>query len=247
MPAWLKRMAIRIAVLLPIAVLVFEARHYMRGVHPQLSSNAQRVTIIEPPRPQPREKPVPQPEQPTAEAKPSPTTEAFAKFEDYAVGEGSQREGSAAGARDDTLGLDTEGKAGSDSFGLVGKRGGQDITTLGSATIGGSGSGSGGGGQGGQGGAMAKYAGYATMLKNVVTTELNRHPNLRVANYDAVVMIWIGADGRINRVSLARSTGVPKMDEDIRRALTAAPALSLPPPSEMPQPVDLIIVSKGAS
>jgi hypothetical protein len=240
MSPWLKRMLARLAVLLPLAALVFQARHYVLNARSHGHSNVQRVTLLNQPKPEPPKRPAPQPEtrQPEPEQKPTDTKQPFLKFDDYAPGDDRP-----PGPRDDMLGLDADGGPGSDSFGLVGKRGGQDITMIGSAPIGGPG---GPHGQG-RGGPMAKYAGYATMVKDAVTAELNSHDTLRTANYDAIVMVWVDADGRIKRVSLVKTTGIAKMDEDIRRALATAPRLSLPPPADMPQPIDLRIVSKRAS
>ena len=236
MPPWLKRMLVRAAVLAPVALLVFEARHYVLRMRPHDRSNVQRVTILNQPKPEPQKKPEPEP--PAAEQKPADINQPFQKFDDYAPGDDAPK-----GPRDDLLGVDTQGTAGSDSFGLVGKPGGQDITTIGSAPIGG---GDGGQHGHGHGGAMAKFAGYATMLRDEVTADLNSHNELRVANYDAVVMVWVDQDGHIRRVSLSKSTGMAKMDEDIRQALASAPKISAPPPSDMPQPIDLRIQSTGA-
>lgn len=245
-----KRMMIRAAVLLSIAALVYEARHYVLSVHPQAGANVQRVTLLDQPKPVP---PTPPPaEVKPQEPSPSDVKPQFFKFDDYGPGDNSPpapqnqrtRGAGPAGPSDDLLGLDTEGGAGSDSFGLVGKRGGQDITTIGSASFGG---GPGGPRGQGQGGPMAKYAGYAAMLKDAITEELNSHANLRVANYDAIVMVWLDPDGRIKRVSLSKSTGIVKMDEDLHSALVMTPKLIQPPPPDMPQPIDLRILSQGAT
>lgn len=84
-------------------------------------------------------------------------------------------------------------------------------------------------------------------MADLVKSELNRRAELRVANYDTVLMLWVGSDGRIRRVSTAKSTGIAKMDQGIRDALTAAPATATPPPPDMPQPVHLKITSTGAT
>jgi len=184
MPGSPIRMLIRGAVPLAIAGFVYEARHYVLSVHPNAHSGVQRVTLLNQPGPEPPRKPPPEPEakQPATLQKPDDTNHPFRKFEDCGP-ENDQP----VGPRDDNLGVDAEGGPGSDSFGLVGKRGGQDITTIGSAPIGG---GSGPRGRG-QNGAMAKFAGYATLVKETVTTELNSHDTLKVARYEAIVMVWI--------------------------------------------------------
>lgn len=236
MPEWVKRNLVRLAVLVPLAVVFILVRNYVTHVRPEGHVSTQRVTLMNQPKAEAPKPPPPEPKEVVREPKPQDPSQPFQKFEDYGPGDDSPQ-----GPRDDNLGLDTEGAGSGDSYGLVGKRGAQDITTLGPATVGGQGP------QGrGHGGAMAKFAGYATMVKNSMASELNRHDSLRTANYDAVVMVWIDEDGRIKRIKLAKSTGIAKMDEDLREALSGMPALSLPPPSEMPQPIDLRIVSKGA-
>lgn len=246
MPAWLKRNTFRLIALAIVAGLVLEARHALMGIHPANRSTVQRVTLLNPRSEPPRRPPAPEVKPPPMEqprpAEPRPElSQPFQKFEDFAPGgdEGPP------GPRDDLLGLDTEGAGAGDSFGLVGKRGGQDITSLGNAA--GHGGTGGGGGHGtGHGGAMARFAPYAISLKDLMASELNRHGNLRSANYDAIVAVWIDPDGRIKRVVVTKSTGMPQIDEEIHRVLATAPILTRPPPEDMPQPVDLRIVSRGA-
>jgi len=92
---------------------------------------------------------------------------------------------------------------------------------------------------------MAEFADYAVMLRDHVLAEIDNHFELRVGNYDAVIKVWIDADGRVQRVTVSKSTGIVKMDEGIRRAVAAVQPLPLPPPVEMPQPINLRIVSKA--
>ncbi len=245
--ARLKQVSFHLLSLVVIVALVLAARHYMLNLQPPRSS-VQRVTLLNPEQPKrpppPAEVKAPEPQQAAPQA---PEPPQFYKYDEYAAGgDSGPGNGKATGPSSDLLGLDTTGGAGSDSYGLVGKRGGQDITTLGpTPTTLGSGGGGGGGGHG-QGGAMAKFAGYATMLKDLLTAELNRHDNLRVENYDAIIQVWVDADGRIKRIGLAKSTGMAKMDADLRAALAATPPLSTSPPADMPQPINLRITSQGA-
>jgi TonB family protein len=68
---------------------------------------------------------------------------------------------------------------------------------------------------------------------------------LRGGGYRAVVRIWLGGDGRVQKVDLAGSTGDADLDGNIRNAL-AGITLTQPPPQDMPQPVRLRISSRGA-
>lgn len=245
----MKRFLFRGLALLAVVALVLGARHYVLGVRPHGRNEAQHVALISP-RPEPPRRPVepepkPKEEQVAAEPQPNLTTE-FYKFDDYAPADTPPSPGNAGGLRDDNLGVDAAGRGGPDAFGLVGKRGGRDITMLGSATVG-PGSGGGGGSGHGTGGPMAKFAAYGMMLKDFLTTELNKHNDLRTANYEVVVAIVITHDGRITRTGIEKSTGVPKMDEAVRAALAGSPAMAMFPPTDLPQPVHIKISSGGAT
>jgi periplasmic protein TonB len=129
------RNLVRLLVALVVAVLVFEARRYVLGVHPHGRTEVQHVALVNP-RPEPPRRP-PEPEkQPketeTAVAEPQPniSTEFF-KFDDYAPADTPPAPGSGPGGlHDDMLGVDALGKGGADSYGIIGKRGGRDITAL---------------------------------------------------------------------------------------------------------------------
>ncbi len=121
------------------------------------------------------------------------------------------------------LGVDAEGTAGGDSFGLVGNAGGRDLV----------GSGSG------------PFVYYAGMVKDLVTDALSNVDRVRRSKYSVNVRVWIAGDGTISRAALAQSTGNPELDSAIEKALTHAGRVREPPPIEMPQPITLRIVSRG--
>jgi protein TonB len=248
MLTFVKRNLFRMLSLALVVALVFGARRYLLGVHPVRPGEVQRVTLVSP-RPEPPRPPEPDPkpaEPAEAEQQPNATRE-FYKFDDYAWADASPPSpGSPGGLSDDRLGLDATGRGGPDSYGLVGKRGGKDIITLGSATVG-VGDGSGGGLFGhGQGGPMAKFAGYAATLQDFIRAELERHSDIRTLDYELEVIVFIGHDGRITRAAIDKSTGIPRMDGAIRQIIAAAPAMPATPPPDMPQPVHLHIASRGA-
>lgn len=135
------------------------------------------------------------------------------------------------------LGLDAQGGAGGDAFGLVGRPGGRDITTIGKD----------GGPGGGVGGASRlQFAFYTNQLQQRVHEEISRHQKLRDGDYRAVVLVWIGRDGRIQRAEVRGTSGDANRDRLIQTALTDMPPLREPPPENMPQPVQLRITSRGA-
>jgi protein TonB len=120
------------------------------------------------------------------------------------------------------LGLDADGVAGADAFGLVGRRGGRDL-------IGGDGA----------------YRWYAGRVKDEILEFLSRRDEVRSASYSIVVSIWIGEDGRLGRYQLASSTGDVHLDETLSGALNELGRFAEAPPSGMPQPVRLRIVSRA--
>lgn len=121
------------------------------------------------------------------------------------------------------LGLDAEGTAGGDSFGLAARQGGSDIT--------------------GTGGAV--FAWYTGKLKSAVSDRLSADEKLRGKKYSVGVRIWIEADGRIKDVRVVNGTGSREIDSAIAADLVAMGRLSESPPLEMPQPVNLQIVSRS--
>ena len=119
------------------------------------------------------------------------------------------------------LGLDAKGGAGSDAFGLAARPGGQDIT--------------------GEGGSA--FAWYAGLLKDQILSQLGAQPLARSASYEVVVSVWVGNDGTVQRVEIAKTSGDAQRDRSIETALSRMGRLSQPPPADMPEPITLRIVS----
>jgi len=120
------------------------------------------------------------------------------------------------------LGLDADGVAGSDAFGLVGRRGGNDL-------IGGDG----------------RYRSYANRVKDAVLDYLTSRDDIRKESYSIVVRVWIGADGRVGRYEIVGSSGDHKLDEALQGALASMTDVGGAPPDGMPQPVRLRIKSRA--
>lgn len=122
------------------------------------------------------------------------------------------------------LGVDAEGGAGSDAFGLVGNKGGRDLL----------------------GGGRMGFAFYTNGLQRFLQDELAKNRKLRGADYRVVVRLWLARDGAVQRVELAGSSGNPEVDAQVRAALGALAAVKEAPPESMPQPVKLRISNRGA-
>jgi hypothetical protein len=158
------------------------------------------------------------------------------------------------------LGLDAVGGAGSDGFGLVGKKGGRDITTLGKETSG-DGSGQGGGSTekavkgaakigGGidQTALLRKYASYTQFVQEEIRKTLRKRLDgengIAKGRYEAVVRIVMNKDGAILNSWVVGSSGNQKLDEVLKESIGIT-RISETPPSGMPLDMNLKITSQG--
>ena len=121
------------------------------------------------------------------------------------------------------LGLDAEGTAGGDAFGLVGNKGGRELIA--------------------QGGSA--YVWYAGLVKNQILEQLNTEKQAHRGEYSLMVRVWVRSDGSIDRVRVIEGSGNRERDQAIEAALTRMGRLSQAPPADMPEPISLRIVSRG--
>ncbi len=93
------------------------------------------------------------------------------------------------------------------------------------------------------GGNGSRFSGYLGGLQKNIRDELGRNEKLRKGEYKAVVAIWIGRDGSVERVELLGSSGEPDVDAAMKKVLNSIRQFE-EPPSDMPQPVKLRISSR---
>jgi protein TonB len=210
----LRNVSVVLVSVLALALLGFGGWRLAKDAGAPTKRVVQQISLVKPPLPP---KPPPEPERPKEEVK-----------EQIKQPEPEKAKDEAPPA--ETLGLDAKGGAGGDSFGLVGRPGGRDITTLG-----GEGSGSGTG--------RMNTAFYANQLQGQLQEALNRNDRLRAAEYRALVHLWLGADGSVAKVELAGSTGDADLDRRLRAAIEDAKRLR-PPPEGLAQPVRLELVAR---
>ncbi len=184
---------------LMIAGFVWFVHTMMAGKTKKAQRQVQIVQIIKPPPPPPEKTEEPLPKD---EPEPAPTDEP---------------------APQEQLGLDAEGAAGGDAFGLAARKGGSDL-------VGGSGN--------------AAFAWYTNRLKDAVVERLSADSKIGSKKFSVSVRVWIESDGRIREVKLVSTTGNRELDQRIEASLTALTRMSDAPPLEMPQPVSLKIVSR---
>jgi TonB family protein len=121
------------------------------------------------------------------------------------------------------LGLDAEGSAGGDEFGLAARKGGRDLLASGGSA----------------------YAWYAGLLKEEILGQLSAEKHARAGDYTVIVRVWVRNDGTVDRVRIAQSSGSHERDQAIEAALSRITRLSQAPPADMPEPISLRIVSRG--
>jgi periplasmic protein TonB len=124
---------------------------------------------------------------------------------------------------DQPLGVDADGSAGGDAFGLAARRGGSDL-------IGGSGS--------------APFAWYTNRLTDAVRERLSNSACAKSVKGSLSIQVLLEPDGRVKQIKLASSTGNRQFDACIDSALTSITRMSDPLPVGMPEQVNLKIVSR---
>jgi periplasmic protein TonB len=121
------------------------------------------------------------------------------------------------------LGLDADGTAGGDAFGLLGNKGGRDLLASGGSA----------------------YVWYAGLLKNQILEQLNTDKQAHRGEYSVMVRVWVRSDGSIDHVRIVEGSGNRERDSAIESALMHMSRLAQAPPADMPEPISLRIVSRG--
>lgn len=200
------------AIVVGFGIGVYAIVSSLGGTAPPPQPKVQQISIVQPPPPPPpppemEEPPPPEPEQEVDVPEPEPEPVAQDESNEPPPGE--------------DLGLDAEGVAGADGFGLRAKKGGRGLI--------------------GGGDANRWYAG-------VVQTDLQRMlseiDELRRGRYTVVVRIWVDEDGRLTKTEVVGTSGNSDRDRAIERALESGARLSQSPPEDMPQPIKLRISSR---
>jgi len=201
-------------ILLAVTVLIVRAISNMEDKPEKKERTIQKITLTKPPPPPPPPPKVEKPPEPQMEEKveqePEPEPEEMPDVAD-APPPGD-------------LGLDAEGSAGSDGFGLAARKGGKGLL---------------GGGGGGD-----PNAWYGGIIKNDILDILSEHEELRIKGYTAIVKLWVEADGTISRFELAKGSNDSEIDELINQLLTKYKKVNEPLPVGMEQPIKLRITSK---
>jgi protein TonB len=186
---------------------------FVRFVHTMMGAKTGKTTrqvqivqVIRPPPPPPPDQPPPPPEklpQPLPKDVPEPPPEQPDQ------------------APDQPLGVDADGSAGGDAFGLAARRGGADL-------IGGTGS--------------APFAWYTNRMRDAIKDRLAAAPCTRSAKGSVSTRVVLAADGRVKQIKLTTTTGNAQVDECVDKVLASITTLGDAPPPGMPEQVNLRVV-----
>lgn len=170
--------------------------------------SVQQITLLTPPPPPPQEKP------------PEPEVEEEVEIEEPEPLDEMPEEAADEAPAGEELGIDAEGGAGGDGFGLIGRKGGRGLLE----------------------GSGDPFKYFGSQLSRRIEDALLDVEDLRKRGYSVVLEVWVGTDGRVTRVSLARSTGDSETDALMNEAIMGAHAAA--PPPGMPQPIRLRVSSR---
>jgi len=137
----------------------------------------------------------------------------------------------------DTLGVDVEGGAGGDSFGLVGRKGGRSILAR-----------AGGSKVAGKIPLQNQFGGYIKIvtaeIKEKVIKRLDEDGGIPQGKLQCIVRVRVDKDGKIIDYRMTSSSGSTRMDRAVINALRSC-QISEPPPENMPRMMDIMITSQG--
>lgn len=198
-----------------VAAVVFFIINMLDAPPAKPKKMVQNITFVTPPPPPPPpDEPPPEPEVqeevevPEPEAEPEEIPDAPA--EDMPpVGD---------------LGLDAEGVAGGDAFGLLARKGGRDLLL-------------GGGGQ-------AAKRQYGLAVKSDIQDFLSDIEEIRKSEYDIKIKFWYDEKGNITKFEMLESTGNKKLDKTMKTTLSRYEKLPYEPPGGNANTITLQIVSR---
>lgn len=176
----------------------------------------QQISLVKPPPPRPEEKP-PEPEEKIEEV----------KQEEVQMDAPPPDQPDAGPPPGEQLGLDADGAAGGDGFGLAARKGGRDITTLGG------------------GSRESREAWYGRLISRHFEEGLRRSKKLQDDAYQVILQVWFDAGGAVRKVQLVRGSGNAATDALIKDELLALQPLREALPEDLPQPVRIRLASRA--
>lgn len=169
----------------------------------------QQITLVTPPPPPP---PPPEPPKPEVEEEKIPEE---TPPEPEPTPEPAPNEAPAG----DDLGLDADGSAGGDGFGLVGRKGGRDFLA-------------------GSGGAGS----YTNAFKEKINALLSDDEELKYQNYKAILRFWVNPEGVVERFEVSQFNGDPALKKRVEAAMASIKQFGKPP-EDLQQPINWQVTS----
>lgn len=192
------------------ALLISVVRDFL-DTPPPPKNGVQQITLLTPPPPPPPQ-----------ETPPEPEVEEEVKIEEAEPMDELPEEASDEPPPGADLGVDAEGGAGGDGFGLIGRKGGRGLLA----------------------GSGDPFAYYGSQVSRRIEDALLAVDELRRRGYSVELEVWVDSDGRVRRVQLARSTGSSATDALMNDAILRAQSVAQAPPPGMPQPIRLRVSSQ---
>lgn len=206
-----RRLLTRLAGLVIAGLLIAGFVWFVQTMMAKKSAKKERVVqtiqVIRPPPPPPPDQPPPPPPEKTEEPLPKDQPEPTPDQPDQAP--------------DQPLGVDAEGSAGGDAFGLAARRGGSDL-------IG--------------GGGTAPFAWYTNRMRDTIKDRLAAASCTKSAKGSVSTRVMLGADGRVKQIKLTTTTGNSHVDECVEKVLASIATMGDAPPPGMPEQVNLKVV-----
>lgn len=212
-----------------LLALGFLIKIFMTDSGPRKKQQISSVTLVKPP--EQKEKP---PEPPPEAPKPQIQQQMDTPVQQMEAPQNNQPADNTPAGQD--LGVDAEGGAGGDGFGLVGRKGGRSII------------GGGGGGGGGGMSLMAKYGWYTKKVQDElwgkIKKALDEEGGIPKGKHKAVVWLQLDPRGAVVQFKIVNASGNDKVDEALRKQLPAM-RFSQPLPEGMPKGMTIRISSQG--
>lgn len=192
-----------------VGAIIYFISNFKQDSDDRPKKKIQPITLLKPPPPPPPPPKIEKPPEPEIEEKipePDPDPEPLPDVDD------------APPAGD--LGLDSDGSAGSDGFGLAARKGGKGLLS------------------------GNPNAWYGNIIKNQMLDILSDRDELRRSRYSATVRIWVDKEGNVKRFELVKGSNDAKVDDVLQMTLAKLKRIKQTPPAGMKQPIKFRITSR---
>jgi len=193
-----------------VALIIYGISNFKQESDGRPQKKIQPITLLKPPPPPPPPPKIEKPPEPEKiEEKipePDPEPENLPDVDDAPPA--------------DSLGLDADGSAGSDGFGLAARKGGRGLLS------------------------GNPHAWYGNIVKNLIQVVISEVDDLRRTRYTATVRIWVDKQGNVTRYELVRGSNDARIDDKLQMTLAKLKRINKAPPVGMKQPIKLRITNR---